>query len=415
MIETRPASSSVLAGAPTGGGWFFTTGWMARALAGRVALALGGVACCLGCGAAGAEPGAGDDGLRSGVLEEGVLQEGVERGGEPPLGQLSQPIVGGETDREHLAVVAITLIRRREVALCTGTLIAPNLVLTARHCVSATEGEEVDCNESEFGRLFSPEELWVSSSTTVGESTFYPVREVLVPDDGRALCGSDIALMIMDGQFRTTSIEPMAPRLNEPARRGEPFTAVGFGDALSDGEAGVRRALTGLEVVCGPEDCNSPNFLTRREFVGEQGVCDGDSGGPALDAAGRVVGVASRATVDCGLAVYTAITPWRDWILEVGERAFDQGRYDEPEWLAEPGALSSSEPLAAASAPEVNAASSDPGADLAPAQSARYEDPGCAIARGLGSEPHGPSGTRSAPLAALALAAVFAFRRRTGA
>lgn len=400
MIKEKLVSSSVPAGSATGGGRFFREG--------LVACGLACLASAVGCGAADSQPGSGAGVSPSGALEDdGTEQQAAEW----PLGQLSQPIVGGETDREHLAVVAITLVRQREVALCTGTVVAPNLVLTARHCVSATDGEEVDCNESEFGRLFSPEELWVSSSTTVGASSFYPVRELLVPDDGSELCGSDIALMIMDGQFRTTSIEPMAPRLNEPARRGEPFTAVGFGDALSDGEAGVRRALAGLEVVCGPDDCNSPNFLTRREFVGEQGVCDGDSGGPALDAEGRVVGVASRATEDCGLAVYTAITPWRDWILEVGARAFDQGRYDEPEWLAEPGTLASGAPVADPTGSAEVSASSSPGAATPPAQSARYEDPGCALVRGLGSEPHGPGGSRSAPWAALALAGVFAFRR----
>ena len=75
-------------------------------------------------------------------------------------------------------------------------------------------------------------------------------------------------------------------------------------------------------------------MLTKREFVGEQGVCDGDSGGPALDARGRVVGVASRATEDCGLAVYSAVAPWRDWIVGVADRALELGTYDAPAWLA---------------------------------------------------------------------------------
>src|SRR5688572_11723372 len=65
-------------------------------------------------------------------------------------GQVSQPIVGGATDRERLAVLAIATITPEVDALCTGTLIAPNLVLTARHCVVPTEGRLVDCGEASF-------------------------------------------------------------------------------------------------------------------------------------------------------------------------------------------------------------------------------------------------------------------------
>jgi hypothetical protein len=44
------------------------------------------------------------------------------------------------------------------------------------------------------------------------------------------------------------------------------------------------------------------------------------------------MGVASRSS-DCDSPVYTALSPWRDWIREVATRAVRRGGYAAPEWL----------------------------------------------------------------------------------
>ncbi|HET9955472.1 MAG TPA: trypsin-like serine protease, partial [Polyangiaceae bacterium] len=61
--------------------------------------------------------------------------------------------------------------------------------------------------------------------------------------------------------------------------------------------------------------------------------CEGDSGGPALDADGKVVGVVSRSGDACEEPVYGTVTAWRDLIIRVAKRAATLGGYEPPSWV----------------------------------------------------------------------------------
>src|SRR5512134_2932724 len=65
-----------------------------------------------------------------------------------PSALVREPIAGGELDPDHNEVVELVTEFGGGVGLCTGTLIAQNLVLTARHCVSGGGGENVRCGSA---------------------------------------------------------------------------------------------------------------------------------------------------------------------------------------------------------------------------------------------------------------------------
>src|SRR4051812_5952030 len=62
-------------------------------------------------------------------------------------GQLGQALSGAQIERGYSGTLALITVTRAEVGLCTATLLEPNLVATARHCVAPTSADSVTCSE----------------------------------------------------------------------------------------------------------------------------------------------------------------------------------------------------------------------------------------------------------------------------
>lgn len=252
------------------------------------------------------------------------------------------PIIGGTLDTAHKGVVSLLKqVQGGFAPACSGTLLTQNLVLTARHCVAplnSADGATVVCDQTEFEQTSAASTLLVSVESKVGREGLdpYRVQEVRVPSTGSSVCGGDIALLVLRGSgVPTGAAQPIEPALGAEVAPETVFAAIGYGlqdpDDARGETAGQRMGVDDAKVFCTGLACQS-ELITAGEWIADSPVCSGDSGGPALDPTGRVMGVTSRGDPDCTVGIYTSVYAWRDFIAEGALAAAKAGGYTPPLW-----------------------------------------------------------------------------------
>ncbi len=185
---------------------------------------------------------------------------------------------------------------------CSGVLISANIVLTARHCVSRTEEGGIACTKDGKPIVgggvvsdYPPGDLAIltGSALNFDKLKTAPRGKKVVHTGTRNLCNNDIALIILDKPVTDAPIAQL--RLEAPPVKSENILAVGWGVSNNSTGYGRRRRADIPILNVGPATSSTGGGVGPNEFQIGEGICSGDSGGPAYDMTTRaVLGVVSR-------------------------------------------------------------------------------------------------------------------------
>jgi len=228
-------------------------------------------------------------------------------------GAAAAMVGGAATTSKSGAERHLVLIVGSHGTSCTGTAIAPDLVLTAAHC--ALPGPEYRIVE--FDASHRPVLKMV---TTVARHPRFDLASLLAH---RAT--ADVALMRLAGPLPAGVTPAPLDQARAPIMAGDQLVVAGFGVTVrGDGRTGGTARVATLAVTGHPG--NLQIRLVDPATNGERaglGACTGDSGAPAFTTSAdglAVVGVVSWSTGPSGTGGcggLTGITPlalYRDWI-----------------------------------------------------------------------------------------------------
>lgn len=243
-------------------------------------------------------------------------------GGEAATGVTKQAVVGGDPSTAADDFIVFLSHSSEPTFSCGATLVAPNLVVTAKHCLYQYESLDSICGPSGDPEPSAEGGGFVKEQFPLNEIGFFigfdgkkrysdgaepDARAAKIIDDGtKMLCSHDFAYVVLDKPLTTVPVAKL--RLGRRPERGDLVAVAGWGQVEDRATTKFRQRRTDIDVrQVGLAQPPGAGTVAVRTFETGPGACTGDSGSPAFDLEkGTALGVTARAL---GMVLTDPVSP----------------------------------------------------------------------------------------------------------
>jgi elastase-1 len=195
-------------------------------------------------------------------------------------------IIGGVSAQEGTfpSLAYVVDVQGKNVYQCTGTVVAPNLILTAGHCAENMKTGVV--NAPSGYRVVTGAVDPISPTASVSAV----IGVIVYPGLARNVDDGDAALLVLSNPIAVPSIALATKSYARQLRAGQPAVMAGWGITSFEQRLPTERLQSAATVVQRRNWCraNARPFYPKNELCTisppsyATGACAGDSGGPLL-------------------------------------------------------------------------------------------------------------------------------------